>query len=151
MDAPVIHQIQGKLKVAKWLRVGTVHWRVSKVAGPHAVRIYSSLGYCAGDELPPRFAGYRLSGRGRNLYITPYAAKLKFRHGKAYSAKVMPQGKVIGGRLSFPVHNEIFVCRGVGYYPYAVLKLNQRVKVVKLYDATTSPPSLRWSQSMGVS
>jgi len=152
VEAPLIPQIKGKLQAARWLRVRPVHWRVSKITGSREVQIYTSLGYCVGSELPPRFAGYRLSRRGKSLHITPYAAKLEPRYTRAYSAMLTSRDRrVDAGRLAFPLQKRMDLCRGGGYYAYAMIKLNQGIEDVKLYDATTSPPSLRWSQSTGVS
>jgi hypothetical protein len=96
-----------------------VHWRVIGSPSKHVMNIISERGYCAGEGAP-RFEAVRISERGINVYISPYVRR---QH---------PTGEV--------------VCRGLGGFQRGAVELQQDVDDVRLYDATTAPPSLRWSR-----
>lgn len=93
-----------------------VHWRLSGLPRVHRVKIFSAQGFCDGEPAP-KFEVVRVSERGKDIYLTPYVRK---RH---------PTG---------------VICRGLGGSQWGVVELRQGGRDVRLYDATTSPPSLRW-------
>jgi hypothetical protein len=91
-------------------------WKVVSVLNPYSVKISSSIGYCVGDP-KPRYGQVQIVQTGRKIFITPY---------------VVSAG------------SEKDACFGVGWYQYWTLHLNQRLAAVRLFEATTTPPSLRW-------
>lgn len=95
-----------------------VHWRVAALRGPREVEIFSSAGYCDG-EAPPRYEAVRVWERKTRIYIAPFIAK-------AHPA---------GG-----------FCRGIGAFQRGTVRIAQDVDDARLYDATKSPPRLRWPE-----
>ena len=122
-EGPIIPRFRDQPVVAKRLKIRPVHWRISEVQGSNEVQIYSSEGYCEGEP-PPQYAGYRLRENKAKLYITVYVAELRS-----------------------PSRSGEELCRGAGYTQTGKIMLARNVEDVELYDATTSPPSLRWPRS----
>jgi hypothetical protein len=118
-----IPELAGKSVTPMRAALTPVHWRMAKVVGPRVVEIYSGAGYCVGSEPPPRFLAVRSWRRGSNIYVAPFIAVRRASSG---------------------------VCRGVGYWQYGTVHLDRSLKGVRLFDATTSPPSLRWPRPAGV-
>lgn len=113
----------GQPRLSKRLGIRQTHWRVMAVTGPKMVHILSSEGFCVEDESPPVFIAYRAVSRGNRVYITPYIAQVRRQ-------------------------NPSMVCRGVGFSQEGTIRLGRELDDVQLYDATTSPPSLRWPLSV---
>jgi hypothetical protein len=118
-EDPLIPEFKGKPVLSERMGIRQTHWRVIRIAGPKEVRILSSVGYCVEGESPPVYVAYRAVGRGKKLYITPYVAQLR---------RQTPST----------------ICRGVGFTQEGTILLERPIGDVELYDATTSPPSLRW-------
>lgn len=94
------------------------HWRVAGMPGSRSVTISSSVGYCDGDP-KPRYGKILVRSRRSKVFITPF---------------VVAQSRAEKGGF----------CDGLGWYQYRTLKLSRPVAKLKLYDASTRPPSLRW-------
>lgn len=94
-----------------------VHWKLSGMPEGRRARIYAGRGYCAGD-VPPEFQGVRVSEQGSRIFITAYVNR------------------------SAP--SEHAVCRGIGGLQRGVVRVRQAVDEVRIFDASTSPPSKRW-------
>lgn len=96
-----------------------VHWRVAAVVGPNAIRIFSRSGFCDGYQVS-RYGAIHISERIGSVQIRPIAVEHLPKRG---------------------------VCRGVGQTLEHVVHLQQPFTQVKVFDATTPTPGLRWPRS----
>ena len=97
-------------------KVRATHWRVVAIPDLYSVTISSSVGYCIGDS-KPRYASVHVTSRNSKVFITPFVEDRQ---------------------------SQSEICDGIGSYQRRTLRLNQRIDSVALYDATVSPPALRW-------
>lgn len=97
-----------------------VKWRVADPPAARRVHINSDIGYCVGEP-PPEYRVVRVIERGRRVFITPYVRQPR------------PTGRAL--------------CRGVGGVQRGIVKLRQDAQKAKLFDASTSPPVLRWPRA----
>lgn len=93
-----------------------VTWKVGGILNSSTVEIVSDVGYCVGDPRP-RFGKIVIARRGNRVYIKPYVVNPPPETGP---------------------------CRGVGYFEKRAIDLGEDVEGLRLYDATTEPPTLRW-------
>lgn len=94
-----------------------VQWRLAGSPSGRRIRVSSELGYCVGER-PPRYEAVRVSERGDKVFITTYVGE-----GKA------------SGRA---------ICRGIGHSQMGIVVLSRDASSAHLYDASVSPPALRW-------
>lgn len=95
-----------------------VHWRVVGAPKGREIEINSGRGYCVDREPPPKFEKVSVVSRGRAVYLTPFVAVRK--------------------------PSKVGICSGVGYAQYGVVKLPRPVRMLRVFDASTRPPELRW-------
>lgn len=99
-----------------------VQWRVFGIPKGQEVRILAEGGYCAGES-PPEFQAVRVIERKGLVYIAPYVQK--------------------------PTPRSHEACGGIGGFQWGIVEISQVAQDVKIYDSTTSPPTLRWPKQGG--
>lgn len=95
-----------------------VRWGLAGPPTAKRIHVVASRGYCVG-EAPPKFEAVRVVERGKSLYITAFGSKST--PGSAGA-----------------------ICRGIGGFQRGYVELRQDPSAARLYDASTSPPTLRW-------
>lgn len=110
-----------KAKVPSSGRVSirTLPWDVAAVRSPQAIKIFVGVGFCGGGS-------------------------------KAYIARARPryagEGVYIRAEVGFPKVGlpKGAACPRVELFKYKTVKLARDLREVKLFDASTDPPTLRW-------
>lgn len=106
------------------IQLRRVPWHVVATHGQHEVEISSEEGYCVGAERPPKYEAVRVIERSGRVTITTFVRR----------------------RNSSPPGG---VCAGVGYGQYGTVQIGKSLKNTRLFDASVSPPRLRWPGSQG--
>jgi hypothetical protein len=135
IKSPQIPELRRGVRSGKGSTLHPTHWRVSEVLGAKEVRIFSAQGFCSGIEKAPRYKGYRISEKGQKMYITPYISRERISPGPSPRPSTAKPSRSLSG---------LEICRGVGGAQLGVIKLDRPLEDVMLYDATTTPPGLRW-------
>lgn len=91
-------------------------WKVGAILGSSAVEIVGAVGYCVGESRP-RFGKVTSTRQGHRVYIEAFIVNAPPKTGP---------------------------CRGVGYFERRAVDLGEDVHGLRLYDASTSPPTVRW-------
>lgn len=99
--------------------IRTLPWGVAALKWPSAVKIFVSVGFCDGGS-KARIVRARPRYAGEGVYIRAEVAFPKVR-----TPKGVP-------------------CPAVGLFKFKTIRLSRDLHEVKLFDASSDPPTLRW-------
>jgi hypothetical protein len=101
--------------------VRSVKWGVFKILNEKKARIVSEVGYCVGDQ-------------------KPWIKHVKVRETSGVAT--------ILAQAAFPKQQDPKgFCAGVGLFIYRTVRFDHDLSDLRLYDARTDPPTLRWPRS----
>ncbi len=93
-----------------------MHWTVAAISNSMSFRMFSPVGYCAGQQRP-RYGPVKVIERGRRVYVTAQVREVDSGNG---------------------------ICRDVGFAIERTVRLRQFARNAAIYDGSTSPSQRRW-------
>jgi hypothetical protein len=143
----VIERVSGRALASKRDDLSAVRWRVSPPLKGRRVEIWSERGYCAGEP-PPKLQATHIVERGKSVYIKAYVQKSIGPRGQEPKPQSLDAGKPFRASDRGSKPQSIEVCGGLGGFQHGIIKFRRNADQLKLYDAATSPPTLRWPRQV---